>query len=360
MKKVFFPLLCATMLLTASAQQRKVSPNDTLRSIVTNSDGSTTFSIYAPKAEKVTLGGDLGYDQDVTYKKEENGVWRATVHHLRTNAYRYYFWVDGMRVIDPRYPYYWEITPVANITNGEDIFWAQKDVPHGPVAQISYKSTTTGTTRSMHVWMPAGESAKKALPVMYLIHGSGDNDGSWSTVGCAGNILDNLYADGKLEPMIVVMPHGGIDVYKFVDELTNDIMPRVAGQYRVKTGPANTAIAGLSRGGYETLNCFMAHPDMFGYINVMSGGWFGNTDEQYQAKTEQLRQIAPTLRKTVRLLRFTMGGKEDSAYRTGQKTLKCFDDAGLKYEYSDIPGGRHTWYVWHYDLRDFAQRIFKK
>ena len=173
MKKVFFPLLCATMLLTASAQQRKVSPNDTLRSIVTNSDGSTTFSIYAPKAEKVTLGGDLGYDQDVTYKKEENGVWRATVHHLRTNAYRYYFWVDGMRVIDPRYPYYWEITPVANITNGEDIFWAQKDVPHGPVAQISYKSTTTGTTRSMHVWMPAGESAKKALPVMYLIHGSG-------------------------------------------------------------------------------------------------------------------------------------------------------------------------------------------
>ena len=104
----------------------------------------------------------------------------------------------------------------------------------------------------------------------------------------------------------------------------------------------------------------MAHPDMFGYINVMSGGWFGNTDEQYQAKTEQLRQIAPTLRKTVRLLRFTMGGKEDSAYRTGQKTLKCFDDAGLKYEYSDIPGGRHTWYVWHYDLRDFAQRIFKK
>ena len=212
----------------------------------------------------------------------------------------------------------------------------------------------------MHVWMPAGESAKKALPVMYLIHGSGDNDGSWSTVGCAGNILDNLYAEGKLEPMIVVMPHGGIDVYKFVDELTNDIMPRVAGQYRVKTGPANTAIAGLSRGGYETLNCFMAHPDMFGYINVMSGGWFGNTDEQYQAKTEQLRQIAPTLRKTVRLLRFTMGGKEDSAYRTGQKTLKCFDDAGLKYEYSDIPGGRHTWYVWHYDLRDFAQRIFKK
>lgn len=358
MRRLILSVLCLAMVIGVYSQ-RKISPNDTLHSVVTNSDGSTTFSIYAPRAEKVTLGGDLGYDQEITYKREDNGVWRATVHHLRTNTYRYYFWVDGMRVIDPRYPYYWEITPVAHITNSEDIFWAKKDVPHGPLSQISYKSSTTGTTRSMHVWMPAGKSAKDRLPVMYLIHGSGDNDVAWSTVGCAGDILDNLYAEGKLTPMIVVMPHGGIDVYKFVDELTIDIMPRIAEQYRVKTGPANTAIAGLSRGGYETLNCFMAHPDMFGYINVMSGGWFGNSDAQYQAKGEQLRKIAPTLRKTVRLLRFTMGGKEDSAYGTCQKTLKCFDDTGIKYEYGDIPGGRHTWYVWHHDLRDFAQRLFK-
>ncbi|MBQ7020319.1 MAG: endo-1,4-beta-xylanase Z [Bacteroidales bacterium] len=352
-------LFVITMALPCMAQRnRQASPADTLRSIIANSDGSTTFQIYAPEAKKVTLAGDFsGWNAE--FAKEENGIWKARIKGLRADAYRYHFVVDGVKVIDPKYRFFSEIIPIAHITNGEDHFWMQReDVPHGPVAQISYKSSTTGQTRSMHVWTPAGSAAKGKLPVMYLIHGAGDNDASWSSVGCANDILDNLYAEGKIEPMIVVMPHGGMNTDDFVKELVNDIMPRIESQYRIKKGPANTAIAGLSMGGLETLNVITSHPDMFGYINIMSSGWFRSNEEALKAKTEHLKTIAGTLNKTARILRFTMGGKEDFAHSSCQSTLKCFDEAGVEYEYSETPGG-HCWWVWHYDLRDFAPRIFK-
>ncbi len=111
-------------------------------------------------------------------------------------------------------------------------------------------------------------------------------------------------------------------------------------------------------GGLETLNTFIRYPERFGYINVMSSGWFGSDEAALKGQTEQLRKIAPKLKKNVRLLRFTMGGREDFAWENCQKTLKCFDDAGIKYEYSETRGG-HSWHVWHYDLRDFALRLFK-
>ncbi len=352
-------LFVITMALPCMAQRnRQASPADTLRSIIAHSDGSTTFQIYAPEAKKITLAGDFsGWNAE--FAKEENGIWKARIKGLRADAYRYHFVVDGVKVIDPKYRFFSEIIPIAHITNGEDHFWMQReDVPHGPVAQISYKSSTTGQTRSMHVWTPAGNAAKGKLPVMYLIHGAGDNDASWSSVGCANDILDNLYAEGKIEPMIVVMPHGGMNTDDFVKELVNDIMPRIESQYRIKKGPANTAIAGLSMGGLETLNVITSHPDMFGYINIMSSGWFRSNEEALKAKTEHLKTIAGTLNKTARILRFTMGGKEDFAHSSCQSTLKCFDEAGVEYEYSETPGG-HCWWVWHYDLRDFAPRIFK-
>lgn len=361
MKRIILSILAGCLLLInadAQRRQRQISPADTLQSIVSNADGSATFKIYAPEADTVSIAGDFsGYNARFT--KDNEGIWTATVPHVRPDAYRYHFVVDGVKVIDPRYRFFSEIIPVAHITNGEDIFWAQKkDVPHGPVSQISYYSTTTGQTRSMHVWTPAGDAAKDKLPVMYLIHGGGDNDRSWSSVGCANDILDNLYAEGKIEPMIVVMPHGGMDTNKFVDELVNDIMPRIESQYRIKKGPANTAIAGLSMGGLETLNVITSHPDMFGYINIMSSGWFRSNEETLKQKTAHLKTIADKLNKTARILRFTMGGQEDFAHASCQATLECFKEAGIEYEYSETPGG-HCWYVWHFDLRDFAPRIFK-
>ncbi|MBQ6577992.1 MAG: endo-1,4-beta-xylanase Z [Bacteroidales bacterium] len=359
MKRILLIALGLMSMQFAFAQfgQRTPTPNDTLKSVRVNPDGSVTFSIYAPNANSVSLTGDVWGPGP--FQKAENGVWSATIPQMNAGAVRYAFNVDGLQVFDPKFSRLGEIRPVLKLDKGEDQFWTQKDVPHGAISVIYYKSSTTGTTRRMHVWTPAGYVAKgKKLPVFYLIHGGGDNDASWPGVGCAGDILDNLMAEGKMKPMIVVMPDGSMDTDKFVDDLNNDIMPYMAKNYRIKKGAKNTALAGLSMGGLETLNCFLAHPDTFGYINVMSSGWFKGNEEMYAKGGARLKEIASTLTKKCKLLIFTMGGKEDIAYENCQEMLKCFDEVAIPYEYSEMPGG-HSWHVWRHDLYHFAQRIFK-
>ena len=359
MKKIILIAAGILSMQFAFAQwgQRTPTPNDTLKSVRVNPDGSVTFSIYAPNANSVSLSGDVWGPGP--FQKAENGVWSATIQNMNPGAVRYAFNVDGLQVFDPKYSRLGEIRPVAKIDKGEDQFWSQKDVPHGAVSVIYYKSSTTGTTRRMHVWTPAGYTAKgKKLPVFYLIHGGGDNDASWPGVGCAGDILDNLLAEGKMKPMIVVMPDGSMDTEKFTEDLDKDIMPYMAKNFRIKKGAKNTALAGLSMGGLETLNCFMAYPEKFGYIDVMSSGWFKGNDEMYSKGSARLKEIASTLNKKCKILLFTMGGQEDIAYENCKEMLKCFDEAGIPYEYSEMPGG-HSWHVWRHDLYHFAPRLFK-
>ena len=358
MKKMIFAAVALLMWVSASAQfQRTPTPNDNLKSVEVNADGSVTFRIYAPKAEQVSLSGDI-MARGLTFTKADNGVWSATMEKATPGAYRYTFVVDGVTVFDPKFKRLGEIRPVAEIAP-EGAFWAQKDVPHGAMAQVYYKSSTMATTRRMHIWTPAGYNASTdKLPVLYLIHGGGDNDATRPGVGKAGDFLDNLLAEGKMVPMVVVMPDGSISTEKIPDELTKDIIPYIEKNYRVKTDAANRALAGLSMGGLETLDSFMAHPDMFGYINVMSSGWFANNKEMYEKGEARLREIAATLNKTAKLLLFTQGGEEDIAYANGKEMLKVFDKCGIKYEYSEMPGG-HSWHVWRHDLHNLAPRLFK-
>lgn len=360
MKKTSIFLLGLAMSAMASAQiQRTPTPNDNLISVKTNPDSSVTFSIYAPNAQSVGLTGDIAA-RGVVFTKAENGVWSATVPTVSAGAYRYAFTVDGLQVFDPKYSRLGEIRPVTEILpESGEIFWQQKDVPHGAMAKVWYDSKTTGSQRRMHVWTPAGYNAStESLPVFYLIHGGGDNDASWPGVGKAGDILDNLMAEGKMKPCIVVMPDGSIDTQKFVDDLAGDLIPYIEKNYRVKTGAENRALAGLSMGGLETLESFMNHPDMFAYINVMSSGWFVSNQQMYEDGEKRLKAIKPTMDKTVKYLKFTMGGKADIAYENCQGMLKVFDKLGYKYEYTEMDGG-HSWYVWRHDLYNFAQQIFK-
>ncbi len=346
--------------LSLNAQFRRTpTPNDTLVSVEANADGSATFRIYAPNAQNVGLSGDI-MAMGAQFTKAENGVWSLTLPNVNPGAYRYNFTVDGITVFDPKFSRLNEIKPVVEVVPaGQEFFWQQKDVPHGAVAQVFYKSSTMNTTRRMHVWTPAGYNASTdKLPVFYLIHGGGDNDASWPGVGKAGDILDNLLAEGKMAPMIVVMPDGSIATDKFVDELTNDIIPYIEANYRTKTDAANRALAGLSMGGLETLESFMAHPDLFGYINVMSSGWFTNNAEMYAQGEKRLNEIASTLNNTAKVLRFTQGGPEDIAYENGKAMLEVFKKCGINYEYSEMPGG-HSWYVWRHDLYNFAPMLFK-
>ena len=196
--------------------------------------------------------------------KGTNGVWEVTLGPIDPGAYRYNFNVDGVSVIDPRNPAtsesnnnVWSLVCVP----GSD-FMDTRDVPHGAVASLTYYSKTLQKFRRMHVYTPPGyERGGGKFPVFYLLHGAGDSDDAWTSVGRAGFILDNLIADGKAKPMIVVMPAGHTRAFgfggggprpptdEFVQDFLNDIMPCVEKNYRVYTDRAHRAIAGLSMGG---------------------------------------------------------------------------------------------------------------
>lgn len=337
------------------------TPNDTLKSTQVLSNGDVVLKIYAPEAKVVSVGGEvIPWGVKIEGVKAENGVWSFTVPGIKAGTYRYNFVVDGVKVYDPKAKNAFETSALLDVTpNGENEFFAlRKNIPHGAVAELYYFSKTTKSMRRMHIWTPAGyNSGNDKLPVLYLIHGGGDSDVAWPNVGRAGLIMDNQLFEGKCQKMIVVMPDGGIDTKVFAQDLGNDIIPYIESNYRVLTDANHRAIAGLSMGGLETLDSFMAFPDKFAYINVMSSGWFANNKEMYDAGDKRLAEIAPVLKKTVKYLIFTQGGPEDIAYKNCKEMLKVFDKNGIKYEFSEMPGG-HSWLVWRNDLKNLAPKLF--
>ena len=254
-----------------------------------SADRRITFRVFAPRAQAVRLAaGDIpGTTPSVgAMTKAENGVWEVTVGPVPPGAYRYNFNIDGVATIDPRSSAISESN--ANVWSlvvvpGNDVF-DTKSVPRGAVAVVTYWSAAFGTFRRMHVYTPPGyELGEGQYPVFYLLHGAGDNDHAWSSVGRAGFILDNLIAAGKARPMVVVMPAGhgpratgsvvGTSATQdFVSDFVNDVMPYVESHYRVSKHRANTAIAGLSMGGQQTLAVAIPRLGRFGYVGVFSSG----------------------------------------------------------------------------------------
>jgi enterochelin esterase family protein len=323
-----------------------------------NDDSSATFRIYAPDARNVTIGGDL---KGVKAEKSADGVWTViTAPHLNPSAYRYFFMVDGMKVNDPKNPMVPDFRPMVEIVpKNQTLFWQQKDVPHGLLSIVYYKSNATNFTRRMFVWTPPNYFAyNKKLPVLYLLHGGGDNDTNWPGQGKAGWILDNLFAEKKIVPMIVVMPDGSIPIEKFAEDLGDNIIPYVDKNFRVFSDAPHRAIAGLSMGGIETIETLLKFPDKFAYVNVMSSGWFANRPGTTEKYDSLVKEAASRLKQTVKYFIFTTGGASDIADKNNDITRAVFDKYGLKSELSKMEGG-HTMYVWRHDLYNFAQKIFK-
>ena len=203
--------------------------------------------------------------------------------------------------------------------------------------------------------------------MLYLVHGGGDTDVSWPGVGAAGLILDNLMAEGKMVPMVVVMPNGSIEmpdgnmmgeVPVFAEDMIKSIIPFIEDNYRVHTDQANRAMAGLSMGGMETLETTLNNPEMFSYVWVLSASFAPGNKEVYEYERVRLKKEAVRYNKNFKQLVFTQGGPSDIAYNNCKETLKLFDEAGIRYEYHEVTGG-HSWEAWRQNLHALAQRLFK-
>jgi enterochelin esterase family protein len=351
-------------------------------------DHSVTFRILAPDVTKVALrgsdipqlmGGGRGAPPNPgpTFLKSDKGVWETTVGPIAPGAYRYNFNVDGLTVIDPRNP----ATSESNantwslvVVPGSD-FMDTKNVPHGAVASVTYYSTALGKFRRMHVYTPPGyEAGSQKYPVFYLLHGAGDSDDSWTSVGRAGFIVDNLIAANKTKPMIIVMPAGHTSQMQgmgrgaapvagappprdeFFDDFTGDIMPYVEKNYRTINDRAHRAIAGLSMGGSQTLNVAFKHLDKFAYIGVFSSGILGGNTADWE-KNHLADLDNASLKKGLKTLWFSTGA-DDGLITTSKSTVDLLNKHGFNATFKESPGA-HTWINWRNYLNEFTPGLFQ-
>jgi enterochelin esterase family protein len=372
----------------ASAQppRRQPTPNDTLKSTEVAPDKKVTFRIYAPKADEVSVGGDFGRGGKMT--KDDQGVWSVTVGPLTPDFYSYTFSVDGVRTVDPKNPMIKQgvsgVDSMFLVPGDEAEFETTKDVPHGEVRDAWYRSGTLEMPRRLHVYTPPGyEGGTEAYPVFYLLHGAGDEDSGWSTIGRAGFILDNLIAAKKAVPMIVVMPNGSLPPPKqmparpaageapspefraameamqnrFTDELLKEVVPFVEKTYRVKTDPSNRALAGLSMGGGQTLRVLTTHPDRFAYVGIWSAGLFGGNAEQWEKRNEEFLASADKVNSAVKRLEIVVGD-QDFALAGSKALSEVLKKRGIEHDLR-LSGGGHTWINWRHYLNELAPKLFR-
>lgn len=384
----------ATPAAPGQAQGRAAGPGRGGPAVVSPdvlTDGRVTFRVLAPQATTVTVTGDVNgglvaaegpapaapgggrgaASPAVTMVKGENGVWTGTtVRAMKPGAWRYNFNVDGVTTVDSR-----NVRSSPNQTTMQSLlvvpgdFSETRDVPHGNVASVRYVAKSLGNARrEMFVYTPPGyEKGTATYPVLYLIHGGGDTAASWPTVGRAGDIMDNLIAEKRAVPMIVVMPSGWTpsggqvmtsDATKdpFNGEMITDIIPHIQSTYRTMTTPESRALSGLSMGGIQTLNVGLHNLGTFRYLAVMSSGW--TTDADRDAFYAREAAKIPTYDTQLKL--FWWGwGETDIARANGLMVIDKFKSLGVKnMQTLETPGG-HEWANWRLYLREIAPKLFR-
>ena len=349
-------------------------------------DNKVTFRLYAPNAETVEVAGDFAQGPQVM-TKDDQGVWSFTTPEaLLPELYMYSFNVDGVRTMDPSNVYM--VRDVATVTNiflidGEESGahnYMVNDVPHGTVSRVWYDSPGLGKKRRMTVYTPAGyEDSEERYPVLYLLHGAGGDEEAWIALGRTAQILDNLIAAGKAEPMIVVMPNGnavqsaapgesaeglvvpGFDVSRMnrgeYETAFPDIVNYMDMHYRTKADKAHRAIAGLSMGGYHSLHTSKQYPELFDYVGLFSAAIFppeGSSSEIYQDFDGKLKK---QFDEGVKL--YWIGiGQDDFLYQDNVKYREKLNSLGLPYTYYETGDG-HIWKNWRIYLNELAPQLFK-
>ncbi len=344
-------------------------------------DDRVTFRLCAPDAKTAmvtsTDNADVipmgfgGGPRGLAMTKDASGLWSVTTDKpVAADTYRFNFSVDGARVPDPQGTRFSEervgVNSTFEVMGAAGAFQTfDRAVPHGAVSTVEYWSGSLNVRRRAHIYTPPGyEAGKGRYPVLYLIHGAGDSDDSWTSVGHAQYILDNLIAAGKAKPMIIVMPAGhtpdrpGADMLTntdFRDDFFKDLIPYVDGRYRTIPKADARAMAGLSMGGAHTIQNGLTHPELFHYIGIFSMG----LPSAEQAADYANRYDAALRRgaKAFKLVYYAMG-KDDFLYRSVAPTRALLDRYGVRHVYNESAGG-HTWINWRRYLADFAPRLFR-
>jgi enterochelin esterase-like enzyme len=333
-------------------------------------DNRVSFRLKAPEAQKVQI--DLGKKYDMT--KDGEGFWTVTTDTISEGIHYYSLLIDGVAVADPASETFYGMGRMAagiEIPSRNGEFYALRDVPHGEIRMKRYYSPVFNAWRRFYIYTPAeyDQSPNKTYPVLYLLHGGGEDERGWSTQGKTDLIMDNLIAEGKAKPMMIVMMDGntgggGIasfgerSLQLFENELKQAVIPVVEKNYRAQTSAGSRALAGLSMGGLQTLHAGVKNHNMFSYLGVFSSGWFANNTTLSGPHYAFMRSHVADINKDVKVFWVAMGGKEDIAYENCKIMLKNFDDIGIKYQYSEYPGG-HSWPVWRNNLYKFAPLLFK-
>jgi len=331
-------------------------------------DSRAVFQVNAPDAQKVQL--DLAKKYDMV--KNSEGIWEVTTDSLTEGFHYYSLLIDGLAVADPASETFYGMGRMASgieVPFKGDDYYAIKNVPHGEICIKRYYSTVFNGWRQFYIYKPAGYDVNinEKYPVLYILHGGGEDERGWATQGKTDLILDNLITAQKAKPMLVVMPDGNVNAQGFGEntlrmferELKQCIIPFIEKNYRAESGSGNRALAGLSMGGLQTLYVGINNTDMFSYLGIFSSGWImpsqkSLADAQYEFMTKNLDKIKNNLK----LIWIGIGGQEDIAYNNCQTMKSKFDEMNLKYVYSDYAGG-HTWPVWRNNLYNFAQLLFK-
>jgi enterochelin esterase-like enzyme len=370
--------IAASFLVLAARTFAQPVLNSPVVSPQVNSDRTVTVRLSAPDAKTVTVTGDFTRTTEKTMTKDDKGVWSFTTPVMEPGVYGYFFKLDGVRIPDPGNLLISSgatlLKSYMEVNGDQPQFWSVRDVPHGTLHENLYKSPSLGTTRRIMVYTPPGynESARKDYPVLYLYHASGDNETFWFKVARANFIMDNLLADGKAKPALIVtcfghtsVPPGpeegtaaGLyDVSLIEKDLLENIIPLVEKEYRVGKQAKDRAIAGHSMGGYHAMTIGLNNPDKFGYVAGFSAGFRANQD--LDANFKGLLADAKKSNQELKHVWIQAGANETADMIGSNRRVDEFlTSKGIKHEFDLIPGGWHSWMTWRGSLRDLLPQLF--
>jgi enterochelin esterase-like enzyme len=348
----------------ASGASRLVSPE-------VRADRTIVFRLRAPEAAKVSL--QLAGAKPMT--KDDAGVWSITVGPLEPELYQYNFVVDGVRILDPANPNLKSgralDASMVEVAGNPPRFDELQDVPHGALQIRTYFSTPLKRTRRLFVYTPPeyDREPNRRFPVLYLRHGSGDNEENWSDTGRAGVILDNLIARHKAVPMIIVMPNGDTDgswaggsspegIEMLTRELLTDIVPMIDKTYRVASGRENRAITGLSMGGGQAFTMGLKHLDQFAWVGEFSSGLVSDTEFHLETYLPGFLDHPAEMNRQLKLL-FLSCGTEDPRFPGQLDLADKLKQHNIRYVWYPTPGV-HEWKVWRHALAEFSQKVFQE